>query len=368
LFYIVTLAVLFVAGVYAIPGAKITLHPEVETIEVKRQIVADPELGDAPGGASVPGRVLSSIQSWQAEVATTGIVEVNDSAARGEVVFVNLLDQPVTVPAGTRLSTSAAERIVFQTLNDVQIPGVVGASTSSEVVAVDPGPDGNVDASLVNRIEGPLATQLEVRNLEAMSGGGIRAEAAVSEADIERLRSQIMQQLQVRALADMESQLSERELLAQDSLRVVRVLQETKSVFPGEQADKLAMEVRAELQATAVDEAQAVALVYQALSDSVARGTVLVPESLVFRGGEVLGVDSQGRVTFDMVASGQVAAEVDADQAAAEVAGQETAIAMRYLADRLPLRRQPEIIVWPEWFGRIPYLPIRIQSQIDTGS
>jgi hypothetical protein len=366
-FYIVTLAILFVAAVYALPGARIIFYPEVEAIEVKRQIVADPELSGPAGGASVPGRVLSSVQTWRAEVATTGLVEVNDAPARGEVVFVNLVEQPANVPAGTRVSTSAGTRIIFQTLAETEIPGVVGASATAEVVAVEPGPDGNVTANLINRIEGPLAPQLQVRNLQALSGGGVRAEAAVSEADVERLRSQIMQQLQVRALAEMEGQLSGREFLAKDSLRLVRVLQETNSAFPGEQAQTLAMEIRAELQATAVDEAEAVAVVYEALAAAVTPGTVLVPESLDFRGGRVLGVDNQGRVTFDMVGAGRVAADIDVEQALSQVKGQERAAALAYLSQTLPLRRQPEVTIWPDWFGRIPYLPIRIQAEIDTG-
>ncbi|UCG25091.1 MAG: baseplate J/gp47 family protein [Chloroflexota bacterium] len=369
LFYIATLAILFVAAVYAIPGATVTLRPIVETVEVRRQIVADPELeSTVVGGASVPGRVLSSVQEWQAEVATTGVIEVDDGPARGQVVFVNHLDQPVTVPAGTRVSTSAASRIVFQTLAQIEVPGVVGASAAADVVAVDPGPVGNVNANLINRIQGPLALQLEVRNLEALAGGGARQEPSVSEADRERLRSQIMQQLQVRALAEMEGQLSGREFLAKDSLRLVRILHETYSAFPGEQADSLALEIRAELQATAVDEAQATALVYEALTDAVGTGFALVPESLDFRSGRIQGVDNQGRVIFDMMGAGQMAAELDLGQLLNQVAGQESSIAATYLFERLPLQEYPEVDVWPSWFGRIPYLPIRIQTQIETSA
>lgn len=369
LFYIVTLAILFVAAVYTIPGATLTLRPRVETIEIQRQIVADPELQETVnGGLSVPGRVLSSVQEWQADVQTTGTVEVADAPARGQVVFVNRLDQPATVPAGTRVSTSAADRIVFQTLDEVEVQGVVGGSATAEVVAIDPGLQGNVDANLINRIEGPLALQLEVRNLEPMTGGGARTESAVSEADGERLRSQIMQQLQVRALADMETQLTDREFLAKDSLRVVRILHETYSEFPGEQAENLALEIRAELQATAVDEAHAVALVYQTLSDAVAPGFVLLPDSLEFRGGRVQGVDGQGRVTFEMLGTGIIAAELPFDGLLPEIAGQERALALDYLFERLPLRDLPEVHIWPDWFGRIPYLPVRIQIEIDTGA
>jgi hypothetical protein len=308
------------------------------------------------------------VQEWQAEVATTGVIEVDDGPARGEVVFVNRLGQPVTVPAGTRVSTSASNRIVFQTLTEIDVPGVVGASAATDVVAVEPGPEGNVTANLINRIEGPMALQLEVRNLEELAGGGARQELSVSEADRERLRSQIMQQLQVRALADMESQLTGREFLAKDSLRLVRILRETYSGFAGEQADSLALEIRAELQATAVDEAQATALVYEALTDAVAPGFSLVPESLDFRSGQVQGVDNQGRVIFDMMGAGQMAAELDLSELLTQIAGQKSTLASTYLFERLPLQEYPEVDVWPEWFGRVPYLPVRIQTQIETSA
>ena len=34
------------------------------------------------------------------------------------------------------------------------------------------------------------------------------------------------------------------------------------------------------------------------------------------------------------------------------VAGQEQARALRYLAETLPLRQQPQVYIWPDWFGR----------------
>ena len=73
-------------------------------------------------------------------------------------------------------------------------------------------------------------------------------------------------------------------------------------------------------------------------------------------------------MTFDMVGQGNVASEIDVEEAVAKVAGQRRAVAMSYLSETLPLRRHPELTVWPDWFGRIPYLSIRIQTEIDTGN
>lgn len=366
--YIVTLAILFITAVYAIPGATITLEPEIRPVEVRHQIVVDPQLESIdPSGASVPGRIFKSVQEWQAEVETTGTIEVPDSPARGSVVFVNKLEEPVTVPAGTRVRTSQSERVVFQTTAGVDVPDDVGGTAEVEIVAVEPGTTGNVAAGLINRLEGSLATQLEVRNLEETDGGSARLESSVTEADHQRLRSQVLQQLQVRALADMEGMLSDNEFLAKDSLRIVRIIQETYSHFPGEQTENLTLEIRAELQATAVDETLAVGLVYEEMSGAVEPGYELVPESLAFGSGEVLGVDGEGRVSFEMIGEGLMAARLTSEDLLASIAGQETGVAVSYLYERLPLRDYPSVRVWPDWFGRLPYLPVRISTQVEIG-
>jgi hypothetical protein len=365
--YILTLALLFVAAVYAIPGAVVTFKPELQPIHITRQIVADPQLETVNfSGSSVPGRVVTSVQEWQADVETSGVIEVPNTPARGSVVFVNQIDRPVTVPAGTRVTTSAGQREVFQTMESVNVPEGPGASVEVEVVAIDPGLGGNVAANLVNRIEGSLSLQLEVRNLAEIEGGTVRQELAVSEADVERLSAQVMDQMKALALREMEGTLANNEFLAADSLRVVHLLHETYSHFPGEKTNRLAVDIRAVMEATAVDETQAIELIYDDLAASVSAGYELVPDSLRFGNGQVLGVDAEGRVTFEMIGEGQIAARLSLEKPIDRIAGQERGKAQAYLYEQLPLREYPRIQTWPSWFNRIPYLPIRIQTEVET--
>jgi hypothetical protein len=78
-------------------------------------------------------------------------------------------------------------------------------------------------------------------------------------------------------------------------------------------------------------------------------------------------VDSEGRVTFEMIGTGQIAALFAVEEPVRQIAGQETEIALAYLNDVLPLRDYPTVRIWPDWFGRLPYLPIRIQTEIEVG-
>lgn len=365
LIFFLTLALVYVGAVYTIPGATILLYPETEPLQVSKQIVADPQLDTVNfSGASVPARRLVVTESWQAEVGTTGSLEVPDTPARGSVVFVNLLDQAVSIPAGTRVSTSAGERIVFQTLQDAEAPGVEGGTVEVDVVAIEPGPEGNVGPNLVNRIEGSLSLQLEVRNLQAIEGGGVRAVRAVAADDQERLRAQVLQHLQTLASAEMQELLTEDEFLAVNSLRVNEILHETYSHFPGERTDRLALEIRAQIEGTAVDATQANDLVYEELAAAVRPGFELVPERLLFYSDEVIDVDGQGRVTFEMVGEGVIAASLNTSEVLSDVSGQPMGIAASYLYERLPLRDYPSIRVWPNWFDRLPYLPTRIRTEV----
>lgn len=367
LLFFITLALVYVGAVYTIPGATIMLYPETEPLQVSKQIVADPQLETVNfSGASVPARRLVVTESWQAEVGTTGSLEVPDTPARGSVVFVNLLDQPVSIPAGTRVSTSAGERIVYQTLEAAEAPGVEVGTVEVSVVAIEPGPEGNVGPNLVNRIEGSLSLQLEVRNLQAIEGGGVRAVSAVADDDQERLRAQVLQHLQTLASAEMQELLIEDEFLAVNSLRVGEVLHETYSHFPGERTDRLALEIRAQIEGTAVDASQANDLLYEELASAVRPGFELVPESLVFYSDEVVDVDGQGRVTIEMVGEGVIAASLDTGDVLSDVTGQPMGLAASYLYERLPLRDYPSIRVWPAGFERLPYLPARIRTEVVT--
>lgn len=363
--FFVVLAVVIVSLAYTVPSARVTLYPELEPVSVTRQIVADPQLDSVSySGASVPGRRLVVVQEWQATVETTGVLEAPDAPARGQVVFVNTLPEPVSVPAGTRVSTSGGTNIAFQLIESLEVPGAVGATVEGDIIAIVPGPEGNVAANAINRVEGPLALQLQVRNLDDVGGGATRLARAVTEADVARLRAQVIQQLQALALAEMQVSLGSNEFLAQDSLRVMSVVHETYSAFEGEQAERLTLEMRAELVATAVDETQATGLVYETLAQAVMPGYELVPDSLVFAGGDVLGVDNQGRVSFEMVGRGVTAAELNLEGPLSFARGQQLPQAIAYLDQQLPLRAQPSVELFPPWFKRMPYLRSRIRIDV----
>ncbi len=363
--FFVTMALLYVAFLYLLPQATVTLKPEVLPVQVEQPIIADPaaEVVDFQRGI-LPARLLQTTQTWQADVATTGVIEVPEASARGKVLFANLLAQETIIPAGTQVSTSDGTNRVYQTLVDVTLPGAVGSTVEVEVTAVTPGPQENADANLVNRVEGSLAVQVEVRNLEPITGGGVRPAPAVTAEDRARLRAQVIQFLLAVAASEMEGQLTPHEFLTRGSLRVVNVLDETYSHEVGEQTSRLILSLRADIAGTAVDTQAASDLAYFALGQQIQPGFTLVPDSIRFESGTITGVDDAGRVTFSMTAAGTLARQLPLTEAIDAIAGQAPDTAVAYLHEQLPLREPPQIHVWPVWFDRLPYLTTRIHTDI----
>jgi hypothetical protein len=168
-------------------------------------------------------------------------------------------------------------------------------------------------------------------------------------------------------MAEMETQLTEREFLARDSLQVEEVYYEIFSHVVGDQTEELRLNMEAMLLGTAVDLTQATGLVYELLSADVPPGYTLVASSIEFEQDEVLDVDAQGRVIFTVNGAGLVAAELELADSLAMISGQETDLAVAYLNEQLPLEKAPEIHVWPTWFDRLPYVLSRIETDVVNG-
>ena len=366
LFFIV-ITLVAIAGIYTVPQATITLKPVVLPLSISQQIVADPRVApEDASGATVPGRLLVSVDSWRASVDTSGYAEVPMTPARGLVTFVNRVPQNATIPIGTRVGTSTGERIIFQTTQTVDLPPVIGAEVDVEVVAIELGPEGNLPADRINRVEGALAPQLNVRNLFPMSGGSARFAGAVTPEDKERLREHVLETLVENARLDMRANLTEGEILAEDSVRLIFIYLETYSHFVNEETPQLTLEIRAEVHGTAVDEELANQLVFEEMQRSVPQGFSIMEGTIRPSTGALLGVDEQGRVALEMLGEAFIVADMSLRGPLNTIAGQEPVRAQYYLDEELPLSELPEIRVWPAQFGRIPYAPARIYTQIET--
>lgn len=368
--FVFVLVSLAISIIYIVPGAVVTIHPITRDINVTTIAVGDPTVEEANYEQGiVPARVIRVEVSWTGLAATTGASDVPDAAATGTVYFINQRSDgnPITVPAGTVVRTSAGTTVRFRTTKSVEVPGVASATAEAPIAALDSGPMGNVDANMINQIEGALALQLQVRNLSPTTGGGVRQVKAVTQADLDRLRGQVLQQLFQLAKADMVNWMTPSEFLAEESLSLFLVEEEDYNRYVGEKADSVELEMTALIQGYAVDSSEGYGVVYTQLAADTPEGFQLIPESISKpRLGDILDVDDDGRVTFLMQGNARIAAVVNQNVIAEYIRGQKISDAIAWINKEVPVDKPPTIRVWPSWFGRMPYLSIRITTLVEA--
>ena len=341
------------------PSAQVTVIPASHPLSVTLDLVADPTATQIAGSV-IPARVARVEVEASGQTATTGNAEVPSTASVGTVIFTSLDGTVTTIPAGTGVRTTSGTAVRFRTTRAVTLEPRVGATAAAEVSASDLGPIGNVAAGQINAIDGPLGLQVAVTNPAPASGGGMSVRAAVTEADRERLRQELITRLQTDALSAIVGQLKPGEFLAADQINLAETVAETFDLAVGEQADVLPLTLRLAFTGLVVSEADAQSAARVALTAAVPPGEALEITSSRFERFPETTVDDDGRAHFALQAAGVAVPIFGASAVRELVAGLPVPQAQLRLASALPLSGQPVVAVTPQWWARLPYLPFRI--------
>ncbi len=355
------------AGYLFLPSATLTLMPAHEHLDVTIRVVADPSAQDVDLANHIaPATYLRVEVEESAEVDTTGSQTTAATLAQGNIIFTNLTNQAVTIPAGTLVSTSIGTVVRFRTQEAVNIAGQEGAIAvvPIEALAEFAGQPGNIPAYGIDRIEGPLAEILTAQNYDATDGGGVPTNQVVSQADQDRLLAAVRQAIQQRALGDLTPLLGETQDIIAESIRISEERPEW-TVFSapvGTAADSISLTMRATVEAVVVNQRMVNQVAFAGLTERIPAGQVVIPDSMAFSRGAVEAIEAGGRITFLANVSSDVAQDVNADQLRQALAGRSRDQTIVYLYQNLDLApdASPGIIIWPEFFGRMPLLPSRI--------
>ncbi len=364
----VALAVLLLGVIAIVPGATVYLTPAANQVSVTTTITADPEASEVDLTRSlIPARLIGVTVEAAATVDTTGTTQQPSEKAQGMALFTNLIPDQVTIPAGTVIRTSASRPVRFVTLADATLPGQVGETVEVPIEALEPGFEGNLPGNRINQVEGPLASRVAVTNPEPTRGGDTVEVRSVSAEDHERLRAIVLQQLQQRAFAEMQTDpfiaLQDAEFIPLESLSIVLIESETYLGFVGQVADEASLTMRATVQGVAIDERLARQVVYEQIVERIGPGYQIRAGSLVFRRGEVVEVDDRYRVQFIMQGAGDVSATIDPDEVRRLVRGRGIRQAITRLENAYALEAPPSIEVWPPFWPLAPLLPLRIEVE-----
>ena len=306
-------------------------------------------------------------------VETTGVKSLEDATAAGSVVFINKTTKPVTIPAGTTVTTSAGTPIQFRTTIEAKLPGGEGLQIEVpiEALSASAGSAGNVDSGTINTIIGPMADSVTVRNIAATAGGTTRTQHIVTDTDMATVLAIVKQQLQTRAYVEMQSRLTPKQCIILDTIKIGEERDDWKSYSAkvGDVTDSLSLSMKAVVDAVLVDETFAQQVVLAQLTKQIEAGEAIKPDTVTYDlGCQSTGhIDATtGQIVFQMSGSAIVNAQVDVEQVRQKVVGRTLNDATASLVTDLRLQQgtPAQISVWPQGFDRMPLLPFRINVQI----
>jgi hypothetical protein len=183
---------------------------------------------------------------------------------------------------------------------------------------------------------------------------------------MDRLKAQLLQQLQQRAYMELQSQLGEQEFLPADSM-TTEIMAEVYDQFLDAEADVLHLQMRILATGTAVDRASANLLAYEALKERIPDTYELQSAEITFALDEE-NVRMDGRsVLVNVAASAPLVVDIDRGAVRSTVAGLKADDAEQVLVESFALDAPPAVEVLPEWIkrwewlDRVPLLSFRIQ-------
>jgi hypothetical protein len=362
-FFSVGFLAMVVLAILLIPQAVIKIDPEttdiLKTYSIELDLVPSETVINTP---QLPARQVQSVLEGQLRLPTTGRAAQPDQPARGEVIFTNLTDQSLAIPAGTTIRTFDPAAPHFVTQARVSLDPEKGSQVIVEVAAALPGPEGNVPAEAIKAIDGPLGLSASVSNLNQFTGGSLQVRSAVSPTDLVRVRSELEDSLFDEAHQALLSLAQEDENLIPGSIRVVETIEERFSNETGDAADSLELILILEFEGLVYSPAQLHAAVNQFLVDNLSEGENIQPDTLKLLEIADIEYDDTGEeANIDVTISARTYTVVDPLVIRQIVRGKKVSDALEDLNGNLTFAEVLSMDISPSWLRRFPFLDMQIQ-------
>ncbi len=356
---------LFYTIVTLVPVATIEVTPAIYRVSETVLVTADPQAPEVDLGAKVvPARLIEVRLEGTAQIATTSKKAAPNERAKGIITFANRTVQEVRVPAGAVVRTSTGTNIRFSTSKEVIVPAGLGKTADAEIIAVNPGPSGNVPAFLISTVEGSVGLLVTAVNGRATTGGDVKQVGVVTAGDRDYAKEVLLEQLRQQAFVQLQEELETQEFVPPQTVQVA-IISEVYDKFVDELSETLGLKMRVVANAVAIAGQDANTVALGALQSSIPPDQTLVAQGLTFERGEVRMGDKR-RVNFAMTASGISVANLDTGGLREALVNQSLERAQTIVGERLPLKKPALVSVRPDWSGRLPPFAFRINIVVTT--
>lgn len=229
------------------------------------------------------------------------------------------------------------------------------------VRAAVPGTSGNVAAGEIRAMEGPIGMRLTVDNLNPTRGGTERRSPAPSANDYRSLRKKLLEQLEQTALEELNASLADGQRLLLNTVRVHKVVAENRNPPEDQPADRLQLTLQVEFEAWYVEERDLQAIAQTALDASLPKDFEPQAGPITLAFVQEPDLDNAGNARWSLKVERVLKAGWSDEKVVQVIRGQSIENASRILQDLLALNSEPKITLFPSWWGRLPFIPFRIE-------
>ncbi len=366
IFAIAVLAVLSIAAVL-IPSAKIYLTPDSKIQEITLTVIADESASEINLAGVLPAEWTNVTVEGRASIPTSGSISIPFGYATGEVVFQNLTDDVILIPAGTVISTSNSSSR-YRTQLDARVPAGVGQQAAAPIKAVLPGSGYNLAVNRIVVVEGDAGLLVTVDNPSPITGGSMATSPAPNADDRAQLRENLSLSLAQNALQEIKNSLASGDVLLTEDPTLLRVVSETYNPNDSQPAGQLELILRLEFIAPFVAAENLDEFANSILDANLPAGYAAVPGSM--------NIEHLGNTSFEagiskpwrLQLTRDLVSEPSSEQAVSLVLGQKPEEARQLLMDNLDISGEPRLVTSPNWWPVVPFIPIRIDviSTTDT--
>lgn len=354
------LAVLAILALF-VPSATVTLHPASQVQSITIPIAANPQTKTVFITGSLPARLTSIVVDGTQRLTVTSQGAIPETKARGVARFKNLTSAEILIPAGTVVYSPGAQPVRFATLNDTRLTAGVNAFVETQIEAVQGGAAGNLEANLIQGVEGGLGLSVAVTNPAPTAGGTERKAIEASGADRERTRSLLLPALEALARARIGESVEDDDLILINTLQASRILAEDYDPPVGQPGATLTLTMKMEFTAQYVAADDLARLAGAALAPSIPAGFVPLASSLKFQAISTPAGDEAGTTHVDLKAERLLVRQIEPLWVVALMRGLQRGAVEGVLQSNLPLEAPAGIELRPAWWPWMPLIPFRIQ-------
>ncbi|MBE9524176.1 MAG: baseplate J/gp47 family protein [Chloroflexi bacterium] len=352
-------AILAIAAVL-LPSADIQLQPESVDQSIIISVTASPKVEEVQLAGLIPAQWHTVIVEGRAKINSSGSIPIPNQFASGHVLFTNLSDRDILIPAGTAVSTRGKDPVRFATTEEVILAANAQDLTVS-IQAILAGNNGNVSANDIIAVEGSLGLNMTVINPTGTHGGSNRVAPAPNQKNYDILYNTLYQTPLATAAEEFQSEFTTDIL----PLSTIPVLSETiEQIYTPSQpepADQLNLLLRLAFQIPVTDRNDLIFLGQNALEANLPSGFISLLETFSFTNlNTPIWNPETEKAQWQIQSRWETQAQINSQRVIQLTMGLPIADAQARLSNNLPLNDPPTITMQPTWWPRLPFLPFRI--------